>query len=677
MKLSNLLVILMLAISFSAYADWKVVEDAPVTGINKVQSAVNQVKVEVVIPDYKQEVVKVDGKSCLALYMPNASMYMKQGFPMLPKLTKLVKIDDRCNVKLVVISKEEVEVALSAPVVPSKGHFTREIPYDSVRLEFGPIYKQDVFWPSETEQITVGEAFVLRDVRGVRVQILPLSVNHVTMKMKVLKKIVFALVCEENTRTLTTFTKAARSGKVFNALYQDSFLNATETVAVERGTVPPENNKKLVVVTPSSYESILGDWLTWKKQNGYTVTVKVVNSGVTASEIKTYLQGLYNNTDTRFGYVVLVGDAAYASNFETAQPMPTFKGSMEGAAADRVYVRLAGNDNYPDAFISRISGNNATDITNQLSKIVAYEKSPAAGDWFTKGTCIASNQGSPIDYERAEWLQNGGGTGQKIPVVAGGLIKYGFTKFDDIYDPSASAAMVTNAVNEGRSLMLYIGHGSSTSWGTTGFSVSNVNSLTNGGKTPVIFSVACVNGDFLKTGVCFAEGWLRKANGGAVAMEAASTNEAWVPPCDKQAATVNAIINKTNFTFGALEAVGCIRGLEAWGDTNSGQGNQMAEQCNLFGDCTLLVRTKAPSVMTAQATRGLDTNVNFAVTSEGRSLAQATVTVYTADFSFMVTGDTDESGNINLSLVDAPAGVALLYTVVGADMVPVVDQPIE
>lgn len=669
-KLFVTALVLTLSLAVVASAEWKMLDNDP--ALRAMNS--NDVKIEITIPPYKQEMVKIGDKTCMVIHMQGASMYMKRGYPMVPKLTKLVKIHDRCNVKLEVISKEEVEVAMDAPIVPSKGHFTREIPYDSVPFEFGPVYSENAFWPSEKEQFEIGEAFDFRDVRGVRVQILPIRANHVTMKMKVLKKVVLALVCEDNGKMVTA-RQAVKPSKAFRSLYQENFLAASETESTERGTVPNENSKELVVVTPTNMEGLLANWVSWKQKCGYKVTVKAFDSSATASTIKAYLQGLYDNSSTRFGYVVLIGDANYNSDFEKAGPMPTFKGKFEGAAADRVYVRLAGNDNYPDAFISRISGNDS-EVTAQLNKIIAYEQNPPAGDWYNKGICIASDQGSPTDKERTEWIQNGGGTGQKVPVEAGGLLKYGYTAFDDIYDPSASATAVGNAVNNGRSLIFYIGHGSSTSWVSSGFNVNNVKQLNNGGMLPTIFSVACVNCDFVKTAECFGEAWLRKANGGAVAFEGGSTNEAWVPPCDKQAATVNAIIKKSNFTFGAIEAVGCVKALEVWGDTDKGQGNQLAEQCNLFGDCTILVRTKKPADLTVQANRGLDNNLTFQVATEDRAEANATVTVYTEDMSFVVTGESDDNGSVNLSLVNCPANAKLFYTVVAPDTTPIIDQAV-
>lgn len=671
---------LVLALSFSfASADWKALGADRAQAewqVRLLDSSADQIKLEITVPGYHEDLVNIGDNQYSVFHIPGTTMLMNQGFPTVPQMARLLKIEHDSQVKLEVLSKEVVEVDLKAPILPSKGHLNRNIDPESIALECGPIYQENAFWPYEAEQFQIGQNFEFREIAGIRLQVLPLSANHVQMKMRVIKKAVLSLSIQQDRNKARVTRGKEAPNKTYRKMYSKMFLNYEEETSQTRGTVPDANNKKLVVVTPAGLEGAIPNWVNWKRQCGYEVTTHVVNSGVTAGEIKTYLQGLYDNVETRFGYVVLIGDAAYNTNFEVAQPMPTFKGKKEGAAADRVYVRLAGNDNYPDAFISRISGTTQDEIATQLNKIVAYEQSPTPGKWFTEGICVASNQGSPTDKERAEWLQNGGGASQNVPVENGGLIGYGYTYFDDIYDPYASASTVANAVNSGRSIICYIGHGSSTSWGSSGFSNSNIASLTNGGMLPVIWSVACVNGQFVHTGMCFAEAWLRKANGGAVAMEAASTNESWVPPCDKQSATVNAIINKDYFTFGALEAAGCIRGLEEWQDTDSSEGNKMAEQCHLFGDCTMLVRTKTPQALTANQFSLADNSLSFQVLAEGRAPQAATVTIYNADMSFVVSGDTDEYGNVVLSMENRP-NEPLFFTAVGVDAIPVINQPLE
>ncbi|HNZ67372.1 MAG TPA: C25 family cysteine peptidase, partial [Planctomycetota bacterium] len=187
------------------------------------------------------------------------------------------------------------------------------------------------------------------------------------------------------------------------------------------------------------------------------------------------------------------------------------------------------------------------------------------------------------------------------------------------------------------------------------------------------WSVACVNGNFANVSECFAEAWLRKTNGGAAAMEASSTNEQWIPPCDKQAATINAVISGKYATFGALECEGVIAGLTHWGDSDSSSGNMMAEQVNLFGDCTMIVKTAKSRnilvnpILTRNSTR-------FIITTDTREAVEATVTVYTEDLSYIVTAETDDYGQVNLDLSKAPKDKKLYYTIVGLNIDTIVDQ---
>lgn len=547
----------------------------------------NEIRFEINVTQYKIEKVQIEGKVYLVVSIPEAGVYMKQGYPEIPQIAKLVKISDIYEPELEVISQVEDTVLMEAPILPSKGHFTRDIDPATVPYECGDVYKKDVFWPCKEHQLTIGEAFIFRDVRGVRVEYLPISANHVQMQMKITKKIEFIIKLNKISRTnVITRTRGETIDTSFANIYESAFVNYESS----RAEVP-KPNRKVVAVVPSIFETsaAINAWITHKTDLKWEVT-KITQSSLGAFDadtIKAKLQELYNNEATKFTYVVLFGDANNKS--KTATPTPTFLGKKESAAADRVYVRLAGNDNVPDAFISRITGTTEDHIAAQVNKIIAYENKTAQ-PYHKCALLIASDQGSPTDYARADWLKTGGHVGQKYTIPAGeGLAGQGYSTCSTQYDPTASVSGVATAVNNGVGVIGYIGHGSVTSWGTTGFSNSNVASLTNKDKYPVIWSVACVNGQFWST--CFAEAWLLKVDGGAVAMEAASTNESWVPPCDKQAATLHAMIKKDgDKTFGYLESVGCIAGLTLHGETDSSEGNKMAEQCHLFGDCTMIVK---------------------------------------------------------------------------------------
>lgn len=570
MSLRNLVIfsVIMALCANVAFAEWVSMgeRDQSELQVKVLKSTATETQLEITVPGFDIKHVKA-GNGCIFVHIPGASWHMEKGFPLLPRLGQLVSINHSGNASLEVVSVEEEVFPIQAPVVPSKGHMTRDIDPSTVAFEFGPVYKEDTYYVGE--QFSIGKEFVMRDVRGVRLEVLPVRVNHVRMEMKVIKKAVVSIKCNGGS-TFAAQSVAAPSA-TFSEIYSNAFVNYSAPVGIRNF-----QSKRLIAVVPSVYSNTVTDWVEFKKSRGFEVEVKTIENE-SANDIKSMLKAEYDSK--QFGYVVLFGDIDY---------MPTLKGDYEGAYSDPCYVMLKGDDYYTDAFISRISGN-AEEITVQLNKLMKYETSGnKSGDWYKKGLTVASGEGSPKDHVRADWLINGGGKGQKVPTKGAGLKGIGFTSFANEYGWNASASGVADAVNNGIGIACYIGHGSAYKWVTSGFGVTHIKQLNNGDKLPVIWSVACVNGKF-QVGECFAEAWLRHPNGGAAGVEAASTNEAWVPPCDKQSATVNAYIDGVDKTFGALEMAGRLAALKTWGDGRRDRGTQLAEQCNLFGDCSMEV----------------------------------------------------------------------------------------
>jgi hypothetical protein len=108
------------------------------------------------------------------------------------------------------------------------------------------------------------------------------------------------------------------------------------------------------------------------------------------------------------------------------------------------------------------------------------------------------------------------------------LIPNGYT-CDKIYSyyPGNTTQTVINALNNGRSLCVYSGHGSETSWADgPPFSQSDVNALTNEGMYPFVCSHACLTNQFTVS-ECFGETWLRAQNKASFAFWGSSDYTYW------------------------------------------------------------------------------------------------------------------------------------------------------
>jgi hypothetical protein len=116
--------------------------------------------------------------------------------------------------------------------------------------------------------------------------------------------------------------------------------------------------------------------------------------------------------------------------------------------------------------------------------------------------------------------------------------------------------------------------------------------LTNNEAWPFIWSVACVNGDFVN-GTCFAEAWLRASTGGlpagAAAFLGSTINQYWDPPMCAQDEMNDLLVaaaeNETACTFGALSVGGFIKMNDVYGI----YGEDMTDTWTCFGDPSLIV----------------------------------------------------------------------------------------
>ncbi|MGB5528858.1 MAG: C25 family cysteine peptidase, partial [Ignavibacteriaceae bacterium] len=528
-------------------------------------------KVEYVFTNYGERTINVNGTECVYYEIPGSIFLMEKGMPQLPSDRRSIVIPDLAATNYSIIDAE-YETKETLPVMPSKGHFTRNIDPDSVPFEFDEFYSTNDWYPSEN--ILLDVPYIIRDLRGQTIQFNPMQYNPAGGKLKICKRIVVEVFNDPNGQAVNPFVRTSpliKVNKEFDAVYQSLFINYGMG---EYDYTPLEETGRLLIIYPTAFASNITPFFNWKVERGIQTLLAEypTQTGSGSAAIKTYIQNLYNSPDG-LTFIILVGEASQ---------IPTLYGQYESAPSDPCYVKLAGSDAYPDAFISRISPSSSTNLDYVLWKLIKYEKYPDTGPdaaWYLKGTGVASNEGSPPDWQRANWLRD---------MLINDMY---FTQVDQIYDPSATASQVTTALNDGRSVLNYIGHGSGTSWGTTGFSNSHIHQLSNGYKNPFIIDVACQNGNFTMN-ECMEEAWIRTGDmnnpRGAISVYGASTNASWVPPCDMQNHAMMLLTTRQKQTAGGICFNGLMHAMDLWGGS-TGEGLKLMEQYNIMGDCTTLL----------------------------------------------------------------------------------------
>jgi len=438
---------------------------------------------------------------------------------------------------------------------------------------------RDEWYPQNLATNT--DPFIIKDFRGTTVYVYPFRYNAVQNTLRVYKNVVVQLK-ENITLPYNPLLKQPQTIlREMDGIYRSVFINyeqaMTDLTIGEYGDI--------LVLCTNRDEAAIQPFIDWKMEKGFNVEKIVVATG---TNVKTTIQNAYNANNNLL-YVQLVGDWA------------DIKSDMLGSAPmDPQLGCVVGSDQHPDICIGRFSANSAAHVTIQVDKVINYEKNPDMGaSWYTAALGVASNQGpgddGELDYTHINVIYNDK------------LDPFTYESFTTAYDPNGTAQMVSNAINAGVSIINYCGHGSETSWGSTGFSNSHINGLTNGNKLPIIFSVACVNGAFNGGSDCFAEAWLKKANGGAVMTMMSTINQPWNPPMRGEDYFNDMLIGGYDYTaHPGQSGISTTEGRTTIGAitfnglvlmcTESGGGDdwETAKTWHLFGDPSMQPRTDIP-----------------------------------------------------------------------------------
>jgi len=652
MKKLLLIVILALGMGYLNAQTWvPISSDHPqAASIELISSDISTSTVSVELKGFTLHTVATPQGEAYTVSVEETTPILEKGMPDLPKITTSFIIPDEANMEAVIVSAQyrdfpDIEIA------PSKGNLTRDIDPSKVPYSYGTVYTRNDFFPAEKAWLR--DPFILRDYRGQTLVVNPFTYNPVTKVLRVYYQMTVTLR-ESGLSAYNTMISNNSTGKIssdFKQIYDRQFINAS---AIASRYVPLEEQGNMLIISYGAFMADMEEFINWKRTIGIPVEiVDVATIGANSTSIKNYVADYY--AANGLTYLLLVGDHAQ---------VPTVtSGSGLGGPSDHAYGYLAGNDHYPDIFVGRFSAENNAQVVTQVQRSVTYEQEPLSStDWFSKGVGIASDQGPGDDneYDYAH-MRN----------IRTDLLGFTYTTVAELYDGSQGGedlpgnpnpSTVATELNAGRGIVNYVGHGSQNSWGTTGFSNSDVNALTNNDKWPFIISVACVNGDFLN-GTCFAEAWLRASNAngptGAVATVMSTINQSWNPPMEGQDEMNDILVesypDNIKRTFGGVT----VNGMMKMNDTYGSGGYEMTDTWLIFGDPSLMVRTASPGTLSVthsdvaflgsqQFVINCNTEGAYAcLTMNGEILGTATVTGGTAIINIPTLSDV---GVMNLAV---------------------------
>ncbi len=438
------------------------------------------------------------------------------GSPQLPVLRNLIEVPEGATA-VVTVRNAKVKtynlntLGYTGKLYPAQPPVSKN---DKEKKEL--IYNQNVYSKNQLLSlplVNVEQLGIMRGVRIARLNVSPVQYNPVTNTIKVYTDIETEIHFENADLAATKAIKAKNYSPFFSSFQSKLINNLSSGNAKDSLSKYPV---KYVIVSDPMFQTILQPFIQWKTKKGFKVIEAYTNNaavGTTTTSIKAYLQSLYNagtSSDPAPTYVLFVGDVAQ---------VPSFAGSTGTHVTDLYYCEYTG-DFFPEMYYGRFSATSLAQLQPQINKTLEYEQYLMPNKTFLNNVVMVAG----VD---ATWA----------PVHANGQVNYatssyfntanGFNCSSYLYPASGnSAAQIIQNVSEGVGFANYSAHGSSSGWADPSFSVTDVATLQNQGKYPLMIGNCCVTNKFDEP-ECFGEALLRASNKGAIGYIGASNNSYW------------------------------------------------------------------------------------------------------------------------------------------------------
>lgn len=424
------------------------------------------------------------------------------GTPELPASHQLLAVPFGATPRVNVISYTTTDYRLSdygiGTILPHQPSVRKDQNPDEVEFVYNAAAYQTRSLASAPEA-TIEMQGTMRGIRIGSLLINPVSYNPAANTLRVFNDIEVEVSFDGADRAETERMLISTYSPYFDIVYKQMF-NYRQILDVY--TDHPDLMAypvHMIVITPEDYITALQPWINWKIQKGFDVNVvTTAQAGGNYNAIQSYVQNLYNtgvNQGATPTFVILVGD--------TGQVPGKTSGNATQKVTDLYYGSIDG-DYFPDMFYSRMSAENASQVTAIVNKILQYEQYTMPDpSYLSNVTLIAgwdsywnARIGRPtINYATTYYYNTAHGFNQVNAYLQQG-------QYTGCY----------NTLNTGVGFINYTAHGSETSWSDPQFTVSNVNALTNANKYFLAMGNCCLTGNFGHSQPCFGEAMLRGEN---------------------------------------------------------------------------------------------------------------------------------------------------------------------
>lgn len=567
----------------------------------------------------------------------NEGVLLTEGAPDLPCFSRLIQLPDQGEVSVTYqnLSSRAIEHIRPYPRQPLQSESTIEhFPFTCDAA----LYEQDALFPGT--MVEIAPPVIMRGVRVARLTVYPLQWQAAAEQLQITDQMQITLHITGN-GGVNQPTRQPALSRQYRELMQASVLNYHD-----QRELNPHPGYLIVHPADDQVAQVLHVLADWKRQKGFDVTMESLEHiGTSNTELKAYIQNIYNTWPNPPEFIVLAGDA------DGTYVVPT--AFMDGGEGDHFYTLLEGNDILADACIGRLSYSSTFELQTIVSKIVSYERNPYMGttDWYDRALLVgdpSASGTSTVDTKRSVKL----------------MIDQHQSSMNstEVYS-GPFATQIQNNINDGCSFFNYRGFG-----GMSGYTNSNISVLSNGFKLPIAVIITCNTGSFVGS-TSRTEEFIRTgtpgAPNGAVAAIGTSTGSTHTcfNNCVDAGISYGIFVDKISHIGGALNR-GKLALYLSYPTNPSNHVYQFSYWNNLMGDPSLEIRNARPMPLNVQfdALQPQGTNTMTVVVEDqfGAPVPDAWVTLASEDGAVFSSVYSDASGMAVLQTAGNNSGSASL-----------------
>ncbi len=505
----------------------------------------------------------VDGETFLLLSCPDHGEIMDEGQANLPYYRIHWALGKNAVMPKVTICNIKREtVTLTSKIFPVQKRISRSEGTGQNRFSMDyAYYSSQGLRPSP---VKIHDPFIIRGVHGAKIDIQPFTYNPQLNTLEIITRCDIVIDASHEKPVVL-------SSPAFYSFARAIFSNAPQLI--QQGATRTKEN--YVILAESSMNAALSDFISFREEDYTVSTIDAATLGGNQSIIIDKIKELYTNPDTRPTYLLLVGGFPLVPMCQA-----TSSSSLGTPQNDLWYGAVDGSDYYPDIFVGRFSfgAGETNGVSNLARKAIYMQKNmdvvPRKNIYIAAGGPYAENAEGPMNYIMDTYFG---------PALFTNLKLYEG-------DGDISTQQVSSPVNDGLCFIFYSGHGNWDHWKTGNFFNDNVSALSNS-MYPMVFSFACLTGDFnALQGPCFAETWTNTSKG-AVTFLGASTESTWDPDDILERRIIDGMFR---------EKLTCVQPAIAYGKIQVDKelpkwGKFYAETYNLCGDPSLDARVALPT----------------------------------------------------------------------------------